>query len=178
MGTETHELRLRLATAIIALIGALLTLAVAFSVAIVRGCNAGSQVEKSTVAGCASDDRNFVRTLQDVLDDIDSRPLAQQAITARQYAGLRITREPLWLHNITEESDNKTFHLTLLTGADQHGPDLPRGRVVCAVERSSYPALIGARKGLKLYVSVTIREFKDRQIELTCVSLAFSAGIT
>jgi hypothetical protein len=178
MGNDTRESRVRLATAMIALVSALLALGAAFLTAPVQGLLPGRHDEQSVGVGRASGDNSSIRTLQDVLNDINSRPLIQQAMTAKQYAGLRITGETLWLHNITEESDNDTFHLTLLMDANQHGPDLSSGRVVCAVARSSYPALIGARKGLRLYVSGKIHEVKGQQVELTCVSLAFPGGIT
>lgn len=161
----TWESVIRLTSAIIILLGVLLTP--------IWGPLLGHRNNQSQVAECEAGDGSSFLCLRDLFDDIESRPLAQQAITAKQYCGVRIVKEPLWLYDISEEPDTGVFHLTLSMDSKLNGSNAPKRMVVCTISRALYPALIGARKGLKIHVSGKVREVESQQIYLTGVSLIF-----
>jgi hypothetical protein len=178
MDKKRREPQIRLAATAMGFFGALLALGSAILTTPIWGPLLSHENNKPPVARCEADDGSSLLRLQDMCNDIDSRPLAQRAMTAKQYCGVRIVREPLWLHDITEDPDTGVFRLTLSMDVKRHEPSPPCRTVVCAVARTSYPALIGARKGLKFYVSGNILEVRDQQIELTCVSFVFSSHVT
>jgi hypothetical protein len=159
---------IQLAGAVISLVGVSLTL--------LRRLLLGRQKDGSPVAGhCAG---NTILTPRAIFEDIDSRPLAQRRVTATQYRGTNIMREPLWLYDVAEDPDAGAFRLALAADAKYRGPGKPRRTVVCAVARTSYPELIGAKKGLKIYVSGKVQEVDDQQMALADASLVFSGGLT
>ncbi len=116
-------------------------------------------------------------SLKEICKDIDSRPLAQQSETEKQYLGLRIKREPLKVLDVEINPGDESIYNLILTFPDQ--PTFPNSkwRILCTVSKDQYPQLRIAREGMEFYVSAEIEMMfrKDTvpYIDLSNVTLEF-----
>jgi len=115
------------------------------------------------------------RSLREICEDIDSRPLLQQEATAKNYIGIKIEREQLKLFHIFEYTEDETFQLSMiLPDQSDVSPLVITGRkILCAVNKAQYPELVGAKKDLLLLVSGQIEDAGSNYIQLSDVSLSF-----
>ena len=160
---------LQLMAAVLILLGALLTTPVWDDL----GGHAGGERPQPEDERDGSRAQSSPLTLRDTCRDIDSRPLAQRNLSARQYCGVKVTGEPLWLEDIAEDPEAGVFRLFMTVEAKREDPYSAHWIIACDVDRILYPELIGAREGLGLYVSGEIQAIERHCIELTNVSLVF-----
>lgn len=92
-------------------------------------------------------------TLKGICNDIDSRPLAQQKETAKQYYGMKIERELLRVDKIEPiHGDESIYNLSLIFPDEQNSNDSKR-TILCQVHQNLYPRLQFATKETEFYVS-------------------------
>ena len=114
-------------------------------------------------------------SLKAICEDIDSRPLAQQAEAEKQYLGMKIKRECLKVLEINSLDEDR-YNLTL-TLPDR--PNLPSSKwmILCDVSKDKYPELRVAKGGVVFYLNGEIKEmFRIRlvpHITLSDVTLEF-----
>ena len=115
-------------------------------------------------------------SLKEICKDIDSRPLAQQAETAKQYIGIMVKRECLKVLEVEINPGDDSIYNLDLTFPDQ-STSLNRKRIIrCSVSKDQYPRLRIAREGIELYVSGEIEWFwrvDESYIALSNVTLEF-----
>ena len=74
----------------------------------------GGDSGRSRDSGEVSTKNRVARSLKEICEDIDSRPLLQQEATAKNYIGIRIQREQVKLLHIQEYTEDGTFQLTMI----------------------------------------------------------------
>ena len=113
----------------------------------------------------------LLRSLKDVCEDIDSRPLLQREETAKHYEGLRVKRELLSLLEIIDE--DKGYTLLMIFPGEFYVPFSGGWGISCEVKRDAYPELVGAKHGLQLHVTGVIQAITGRDITLANTSIEF-----
>ena len=123
-------------------------------------------------------DKNILHiTLKKICEDIDSRPLAQQAVTEKQYLGLRIKRERLKVLEVEINPGDESIYNLVLTFPDQ--PTIPNSKwiILGTVSKDLYPQLRIAREGMEFYLSgeieYTFRRDRVPYIDLSNITLEF-----
>jgi hypothetical protein len=128
----------------------------------------------SSTGGQRRDGKPILSTLRDIFDDIDSRPLVQQDMTAKQYLGIKVEEESLCLLDVISDDKTKAITLMMAIDGERPGSHMYARTVVCSVSEAAHPKLRGARRGLRLLVSGEIEAAKRGCIQLTNVSLGFA----
>ncbi len=112
-------------------------------------------------------------SLKEICKDIDSRPLAQQSDTAKQYVGIRIQEERLKLLDISKIPEGDIYLLSMVF-PDQSDTSYSTGRrIICDIPKEQHPELNLAKQGVEIYISGQIKEAGAKYIELSDVSLKF-----
>lgn len=110
-------------------------------------------------------------SLRNICRDIDSRPLALQAETEKQYLGLRIKRERLKVLEVEINPGDESIYNLGLTIPDQ--PTFPNSKwiILCTISKDLYPQLRGAREGMEFYLSGEIETtFRRDRVPYICLS--------
>ncbi|MBL7106542.1 MAG: hypothetical protein ISS77_02905 [Phycisphaerae bacterium] len=116
-------------------------------------------------------------SLRNICRDIDSRPLAQQAVTEKQYLGLKIKRERLKVLEVEINPGDESIYNLVLTFPDQ--PTFPNSKwiILGTVSKDQYPQLRIAREGMEFYLSgeieYTFRRDRVPYIDLSNITLEF-----
>jgi len=124
-----------------------------------------------------TDESKLSVSLKEICKDIDSRPLAQQDETEKQYWGLRIKRERLKVLEVEINPGDESIYNLMLTFPDQPTFSNSKWRILGTVPKEQYPQLLIAREGTKLYLSgeieTTFRRFEVSYIDLSNIILEF-----
>ena len=116
-------------------------------------------------------------SLRNICKDIDSRPLALQDETAKQYFGMMIKRERLKVLEVEINPGDESIYNLVLTFPDQ--PTFPNSKwiILGTVSKDQYPQLRIAREGMEFYLSGeiewTFRRDRVPYIDLSNITLEF-----
>jgi len=120
-----------------------------------------------------SREKKLLNSLKEICQDIDSRPLLQQDLTAKQYIGIKVENERLKLFQVEQYADEGTFGLTMIFPEELDESYLTGRKFFCTVQMDQYPELNAAKRGLEFYLSGQIKEAGSSYINLSDVSLKF-----
>jgi len=112
-------------------------------------------------------------SLKDICQDIDSRPLLQQELTAKQYTGIKIENEHLILVHARESSIEETISLMMIRPEQLHDGDITGRYIRFNVDKEKYPELVAAKQGTEFRISGRISNISNVLIDLSDVSLSF-----
>jgi len=129
-------------------------------------------VKKTTAAfESAPEDKKLLRSLKEICEDIDSRPLLQPEDTAGHYVGMVIEKEPLQLHEIIKDAESSKANLLLLFPGESFQLGPTGWKISLDVDSSLYPFLNTAKRGVQLIVSGRIELASPGVIELSDASV-------
>lgn len=113
----------------------------------------------------------ILQSLKEICRDIDDRPLLQKKQTAQSYVGMYVKREPLNLDHISIE--DQAFRILAVFPGKEYRPFTGGWGVTFEVDKDEHPELVGAKKGLQLYISGQIEDAGESYVQLSDVSLSF-----
>jgi len=113
-------------------------------------------------------------SLKEICQDIDSRPLLQQEVTAKQYIGITVENEHLILVHANESSSEKTISLMMIRPEQVQGGNIIGRYMRFKVDKEKYPELVASKKGTEFRISGRISNISNVFIDLSEVSLSFN----
>lgn len=123
--------------------------------------------------GTISAQNKLPTSLREICQDIDSRPLVQRDVTAKQYIGISIENERLTLYDARILGTEQNFHLTMMLPEEAAGQYVIGRVIICNIEKEKYSKLVTAKRGLEIYISGRIEYIGPTYIKLSEVSLRF-----
>jgi len=128
---------------------------------------------KKTTADVEStpEDKKLLRSLKEICQDIDSRPLVQQEDTVGHYVGMVIEEEPLQLFEIIKDAESSKANLLLLFPGESFQIGPIGWKISVDVDSNRYPFLKTAKRGVQLRVSGRIEHASIGVIELSDASV-------
>ncbi len=123
--------------------------------------------------GTISAQNKLPTSLREICQDIDSRPLVQREVTAKQYIGISIENERLTLYDARILGTEQNFHLTMMLPEEAAGQYVIGRVIIFNIEKEKYSKLVTAKRGLEIYISGRIEYIGPTYIKLSEVSLRF-----